>query len=499
MDGVWTGVRDQFDSVFGSLTNPAVADQRQHLRQLVHRPGRVGEQSTRRCSSSLPRGRSTCGRLTYDDLHRPGWDSVRECVTADGRGGRAPLRPSRPPSARRLDASRRSSRSRSRCASRSAATSSPPGRRWRSMRRRRLRAARRSRCSGTDPARERARRRASRTSWRCSSRPPPRQSWARRETTIPMRCATSTSTRRGSPTAWRSSPQRRHRGAGATNNYERAAALADYLAHDRASPMLDEGRVSRPAARTSSTSSSSIPESTAAATASTSRTAMVMMARSVGLPARLAVGFAPGERPRTTSPSSSARRTPHAWAEIYFPGYGWQIFEATHADQPGVFGRASGDPTSPCAPPTRDRPVPRRPGSGSIEMRGRAAIVALPSPDPVEGAIDPTQPDRGTDGTSPRAGQRPPHRRSSLLARPVAIWRPDALPAIAEWRLLPCRRSRLAPAHRRRGNAPGVGPRPSETIYEYAGWLEEQLPNHGEPDPDGRRRQGLAVLLGPRG
>ncbi|MDQ2690375.1 MAG: hypothetical protein M3Y29_08895, partial [Chloroflexota bacterium] len=27
----------------------------------------------------------------------------------------------------------------------------------------------------------------------------------------------------------------------------------------------------------------------------------------------------------------------------------------------------------------------------------------------------------------------------------------------------------------------GVGPRPAETIYEYAGWLEEQLPTHGEP------------------
>jgi hypothetical protein len=27
----------------------------------------------------------------------------------------------------------------------------------------------------------------------------------------------------------------------------------------------------------------------------------------------------------------------------------------------------------------------------------------------------------------------------------------------------------------------GVGPRASETIYEYAGWLEDQLPRHGEP------------------
>jgi hypothetical protein len=27
----------------------------------------------------------------------------------------------------------------------------------------------------------------------------------------------------------------------------------------------------------------------------------------------------------------------------------------------------------------------------------------------------------------------------------------------------------------------GVGPRPSETIYEYAGWLEDQLPRQVEP------------------
>ena len=27
----------------------------------------------------------------------------------------------------------------------------------------------------------------------------------------------------------------------------------------------------------------------------------------------------------------------------------------------------------------------------------------------------------------------------------------------------------------------GVGPRPSETIYEYAGWLEDQIPKHRDP------------------
>jgi hypothetical protein len=48
------------------------------------------------------------------------------------------------------------------------------------------------------------------------------------------------------------------------------------------------------------------------------------------------------------------------------------------------------------------------------------------------------------------------------------------------WRLLPAGdrawRQLTAAADRA-----GVGQRPSETIYEYAGWLEEQLPRHGDP------------------
>ena len=48
------------------------------------------------------------------------------------------------------------------------------------------------------------------------------------------------------------------------------------------------------------------------------------------------------------------------------------------------------------------------------------------------------------------------------------------------WRLLPAGdrawRQLTAAADRA-----GIGPRPSETIYEYAGWLEDQLPDQSVP------------------
>ncbi len=55
------------------------------------------------------------------------------------------------------------------------------------------------------------------------------------------------------------------------------------------------------------------------------------MARSIGLPARLVMGYANG----TYSYSSwqHDRRDAHSWVEIYFPGTGWVEFELT-AGQP---------------------------------------------------------------------------------------------------------------------------------------------------------------------
>jgi transglutaminase-like putative cysteine protease len=56
--------------------------------------------------------------------------------------------------------------------------------------------------------------------------------------------------------------------------------------------------------------------------------AMTVLARLLGIPARLAGGFTEGSK---VSPDSYVVKTDdaHAWAEVYFSGYGWVRFEAT--------------------------------------------------------------------------------------------------------------------------------------------------------------------------
>ena len=62
--------------------------------------------------------------------------------------------------------------------------------------------------------------------------------------------------------------------------------------------------------------------------------AKVLMLRSVGVPARLAVGFAEGEYKNGTY--TVRRRDAHAWPEVFFPGLGWVEFEPTVSQQPLV-------------------------------------------------------------------------------------------------------------------------------------------------------------------
>ncbi|OGN74707.1 MAG: hypothetical protein A2X25_06880 [Chloroflexi bacterium GWB2_49_20] len=59
-------------------------------------------------------------------------------------------------------------------------------------------------------------------------------------------------------------------------------------------------------------------------------TAEVILLRAVGIPARMVVGFAQGEKvPGQADRLVVKQKDAHAWPEVYFPGIGWVVFEPT--------------------------------------------------------------------------------------------------------------------------------------------------------------------------
>jgi transglutaminase-like putative cysteine protease len=65
-----------------------------------------------------------------------------------------------------------------------------------------------------------------------------------------------------------------------------------------------------------------------------SASAQVLMLRSIGIPARLVVGFAQGEASMQNTRYTVRERDYHAWPEVYFPDYGWIEFEPTGNQDP---------------------------------------------------------------------------------------------------------------------------------------------------------------------
>jgi hypothetical protein len=65
-------------------------------------------------------------------------------------------------------------------------------------------------------------------------------------------------------------------------------------------------------------------------------TAEIVLLRALGIPARLAVGYAVGVSTDTPELFNVRQLDAHAWPEVYFPGIGWVEFEPT-ASQPDIF------------------------------------------------------------------------------------------------------------------------------------------------------------------
>lgn len=72
--------------------------------------------------------------------------------------------------------------------------------------------------------------------------------------------------------------------------------------------------------------------------------AMTIMLRSIGIPARYVTGFLPGEFNDVGGDYIIRESDAHAWVEVYFPSYGWITFDPTppgSGERAGWFGRLS--------------------------------------------------------------------------------------------------------------------------------------------------------------
>jgi transglutaminase-like putative cysteine protease len=110
--------------------------------------------------------------------------------------------------------------------------------------------------------------------------------------------------------------------AGATNNYEKAVKLQDWFALDGGftyDTNVDSG--------TGITAITRFLQDKQGFCVHFSFT-MAAMARTLGIPARVAVGFTPGTA-QGNGVMSVGLRDAHAWPELYFQGVGWTRFEPT--------------------------------------------------------------------------------------------------------------------------------------------------------------------------
>lgn len=112
--------------------------------------------------------------------------------------------------------------------------------------------------------------------------------------------------------------------------------------------------------------------------------AMAVMARTLGIPARIAVGYAPGSRIGVRDGKTIYEATSddlHAWTEIYFQGVGWTRFDpttsigsATRFSEP-----AASSVDDPAAQPTTPRSQQDRSRANQIDSGAATSVVARPT------------------------------------------------------------------------------------------------------------------------
>jgi transglutaminase-like putative cysteine protease len=180
---------------------------------------------------------------------------------------------------------------------------------------------------------------------------------------------------------------------------------------------------------------------------------MAVILRDLGVPTRIAQGFLPGARDPNTGVERILNSNAHAWVEVYFPGYGWITFDPTGGGVAVIAPLPSGRPQA-----------SRSPGAS-----GQAFIPTRPPED------DPFANDPG--------GAAAPGRNTGSLGPMVAVAILLLLIvggiAFAVWQRGPRGETSADRAYgtvARLAGRFGFGPRPTETVFEFAGALGEVLP-----------------------
>jgi len=182
-------------------------------------------------------------------------------------------------------------------------------------------------------------------------------------------------------------------------------------------------------------------------------TEMTVLLRKAGIPARIAYGFLPGSRDSdgTETVTDAAQ---HWWVEVYFPRNGWFEFDPTGGGQGEIQPLESGVPVT--APPVG--PI----SSSGISDRETDPIGAHRS-----GAPGPSGNVDRTSGSGPFA----------IVA--VVLFAIIVIVGLTARRRAP--RKAMNPDQAwgglgRLAGRFGFGPRPQQTVYEYAGALGDVLP-----------------------
>jgi hypothetical protein len=180
---------------------------------------------------------------------------------------------------------------------------------------------------------------------------------------------------------------------------------------------------------------------------------MAVILRDLGVPTRIAEGFLPGAREAGIERILNSNA--HAWVEVYFPAYGWVPFDPTGGALPGQIG-----------------PLPSGPPRGSAAPLPSGSVGPPPSIGPGAGGLPP--------GTTGGGSTLTPSSVGPLIAVTVLLLLVVGGLAFVVWQRGPRGATTADAAYgmvTRIASRLGFGPRPTQTVYEYAGTLGDVLPD----------------------